>query len=120
VIRPATLAAAIARLLGRTPWVLAARRRALQRRLRDVMQAGASYPAPAPPVVRSAPDAPRRPERAYPGRTAVRVPWGSFGHGGEWHPNPSLSMPPEEQRQENVRNGYPPAKRPWPFVTERD
>ena len=64
MIRPTTLTAALTRLLGHTPWARAARRRALQRRLRDVMQVGATYPAPAPPVVRSAPDAPRLPQRA--------------------------------------------------------
>ena len=36
----------------------------------------------------------------------IKIPWGSWELDGTWHYNPFLEMSEDEQRRQNIENGY--------------
>lgn len=36
----------------------------------------------------------------------IKIPWGCWDMNGTWYPNLNLSMSPEEQYRQNLKNGY--------------
>ena len=39
-------------------------------------------------------------------RFMVKIPWGVFGPGGFWAPNPLVKLPETEQYRQNIAAGY--------------
>jgi len=37
----------------------------------------------------------------------IRIPWGYWDQNGVWYSNPILEMTFEEQRESNIKDGYP-------------